>query len=270
MNAAQQSLPGIAYDRGGPEDTVPIVLIHAGVADRRMWNLQWQDLTAVRECVRLDLRGFGASTTKPTGPLSHVADVIDTLQHLGIKRCHLVGSSLGAGVATEVALTRPDLVQSLMLCPPGGSLLAELTPDLKRFVDAERAALARDDLDAAVAVNVSTWVVGVGRDEAEVDSAMRAAVAEMQRDAFRVTASWNDVDEVEFDPPALDRLSQLAAPVLVLVGQYDLETTQHSARRLCAGVKNVDLVEWPTAHLPSMERPTSFTALVLSWVASHE
>ncbi|HEX4223364.1 MAG TPA: alpha/beta hydrolase, partial [Pseudonocardiaceae bacterium] len=223
----------LAHQRGGRADTIPIVLIHAGVADLRMWDAQWPDLTAVRECVRLDLRGFGASRDKPTEPVSHSRDVIDTLHQLSIPRCHLVGASFGAGVATEVALSRPDLVRSLLLCPPGGSLLAELTPDLKRFFDAERAALSRDDLDAAVAVNVDTWVVGVGRDAARVDPAVRAAVAEMQRDAFEITAAWDDVDDAEFDPPALQRLSALAMPVLVLTGQYDLDATQDAARRVC-------------------------------------
>src|SRR5690606_25937530 len=114
------------------------------------------------------LRGFGDSTRRPAGSLDRVADVVETIEHLGIARCHLVASSFGAGVAAEVALTRPDLVQSLLLCPPGGSLLAEMTPDLRSFIDAEEAALARDDLDAAVEANITSWVVGPGRSEADV------------------------------------------------------------------------------------------------------
>ena len=150
---------GIAYDvASGPG--LPVVLIHAGIADRRMWDAQWPALTASRPAVRLDLRGFGDSTAQPDGALSHVDDVLEALDHLGIPRCHLVGASFGSGVAVEVALTRPELVESLLLCPPGGSLLAELTADLQRFVDAARAALARDDLDSAVEANVETWVVG--------------------------------------------------------------------------------------------------------------
>jgi pimeloyl-ACP methyl ester carboxylesterase len=173
---------GIAYDRRGPSDRLPVVLIHAGIADRRMWDPQWAALTSTRDAVRLDLRGFGESAGKPTGSLDHVADVIDTLDHLGIARCHLVGASFGAGVAVEVALTRPGLVRSLLLGPPGGSLLAELTPALRDFFDAERAALARDDLDAAVDANVITWVVGPGRSESDLDPAVVAAVRRMQRD----------------------------------------------------------------------------------------
>jgi pimeloyl-ACP methyl ester carboxylesterase len=51
----------IAYDRAGPRGQLPVVLIHAGVADRRMWEPIWPALTRERDVVRLDLRGFGDS-----------------------------------------------------------------------------------------------------------------------------------------------------------------------------------------------------------------
>lgn len=271
MSQSQQSPSGIVFDRGGPAHPMPIVLVHAGIADRRMWQPQWQDLTAARHTVRLDLRGFGDSTTPPQGPVSHVSDVIETLDHLNIARCHLVGSSLGGGVVTEVALTRPDLVQSLLLCPPGGSLLAELTPDLQQFFETEKSALARDDLDAAVDTNISSWVVGHDRSESEVDPAVTAAVRPMQRRAFDITAGWEDVAEVEMEPPALDRLPDLAAPTMVLVGGHDMATTHDAAQRVCAGAPTVRRVDWPeVAHLPSMEKTTPFLALLLEWIASHE
>jgi 3-oxoadipate enol-lactonase len=262
---------GIAYDRRGPSDRTPIVLLHAGIADRRMWDPQWELLVSTRETIRLDLRGFGESTGKPTGPLDPVADVIDTLEHLKITRCHLVGASFGAGVATEVALTRPDLVQSLLLCPPGGSLLAELTPDLRKFFDTEKEALARKDIDAAVDANVATWVVGPGRSESDLEPAVVAAVRQMQRNAFEITASWDDVDEAELDPPALDRLDALDLPVLVLLGGHDLDTTQDAAKRVCAGAPRVRRVDWAdVAHLPSMEKPQPFLELLLDWTKDNE
>jgi pimeloyl-ACP methyl ester carboxylesterase len=246
-------------------------LIHAGIADRRMWNPQWERLSAIRDTVRIDLRGFGESTGRPNGLLDHVADVINTLRHLDIRQCHLVGASFGAGVATEVALTRPDLVRSLLLCPPGGSLLAELTPDLKNFFDAEEAALARDDLDAAVDANVATWVVGPGRSAADVDPTVVATVRQMQRNAFEIAASWGEVGESELDPPAVDRLTDLVQPVLLLVGGHDLDTTHDAADRVYTGAPRVQRVAWAdVAHLPSMERPQPFLDLLLNWANAHE
>ncbi|GID91442.1 alpha/beta fold hydrolase [Amorphoplanes digitatis] len=261
---------GIAYDHTVGTNGLPIVLIHAGVADRRMWDPQWDVLGSEHDVVRLDLRGFGESTAAPQGSLSHVDDVLSTLSHLGVGRCHLVGSSLGAGVAFEVTLTAPQLVQSLLLCPPGGSLLAELTDDLKAFFDAEKSALAVGDIDAAVEANIASWVVGPRRDASQVDPGFQDVVRRMQRRAFEATASWADVDEVELNPPALDRLDEIKAPTLVLVGGHDLATTRDSADRVCAGLTQVRRVDWPdVAHLPSLEQPDRFLALLLDWVANH-
>lgn len=271
MNLTSYTPSGIAYDRRGSSDRLPIVLIHAGIADRRMWDPQWELLTFAREAVRLDLRGFGESVTAPAAPLDHVADIIETLDHLDITRCHLVGASFGAGVATEVALTRPGLVRSLLMCPPGGSLLAELTPDLKDFFDKEKAALARGDIDAAVEANVASWVVGPGRSESDVEPAVVAAVRQMQRNAFRIAASWDDIQTTELEPPALDRLADLDLPVLVLAGGHDLDTTHDAAGRVCAGAPHVQHVNWTdVAHMPSMERPQPFFELLLEWTATHD
>lgn len=257
---------GIAYDRAGPRSGLPVVLLHAGIADRRMWDPQWSAITATHDAARLDLRGFGESTEPPHGALCPVDDVIDTLTTLGIVRCHLVGASFGAGVAVEVALTRPDLVESLLLVAPGGSLIAEATPDLQSFVEAERSALARDDLDAAVEANMAWWVDGPKRDVGVVHAAVRDAVGRMQRRAFEVTAGWGDVDECELDPPALDRLDEILARTLVLVGGLDLDAIQVAVRRVTEGIPNAQRVDWPdTAHLPSMERPDDFLGLLNDW-----
>jgi len=194
-----RSPTGIAYDRAGPHADLPVVLLHAGIAGRRMWDPQWPALTAERDAVRLDLRGFGESTARPRGPFSPADDVIDTLATLGIERCHVVGASLGAGVAVEVALTRPERVGSLLLSAPGGSLIAEATPDLREFVDAERSALARGDLDGAVDANLSSRTGARRRSAAGSRSASgkpkppRIPVAHIERSRGREVERSRDI-----------------------------------------------------------------------------
>ncbi|MFB9833344.1 alpha/beta fold hydrolase [Actinoallomurus acaciae] len=270
MSATRHTPQGIAYERAGRGNGVPIVLIHAGVADRTMWDAQWDALTAGFDVVRLDLRGFGESGRPPGARWSAAEDVLSALDHLGITRCHLVGGSLGAGVAAEVALSEPELAQSLLLCPPGGALLAESTEDLQNFFEAERSALAARDLDAAVEANITTWVVGRDRDPSDVPSGIQDHVRRMQRRAFEVAESLRDTDEAEFTPPALERLPDLTTPVLVLVGGHDLDTIQDSAERICRALPGVRRVDWPdVAHLPSMERPGDFLTLLTEWVTQH-
>jgi 3-oxoadipate enol-lactonase len=257
---------GIAYDREGPRGELPVVLLHAGVADRGMWDPIWPDLTRERDVVRVDMRGFGDSTARPAGPVSHPADVADTLLEMGVDRCHVVGASFGAGVAVEVALLRPAAVASLVLAAPGGSLLADMTPDLRAFSDAERTALENGDLDAAVEANLSWWVEGPSRSADQVDPSVRGQVRRMQRRAFEVTADWDSVEVQELDPPALDRLSEIKVPVLVLVGGVDLDAVRDAARRVVAGIPGARRVDWPhTAHLPSLEDPVAFADLLREW-----
>jgi 3-oxoadipate enol-lactonase len=260
---------GIAYDRAGPRGELPVVLIHAGVADRGMWDAIWPALTGERDVVRMDLRGFGDSAARPAAAVSHHEDVLDALSELSVDRCHMVGASFGAGVAVEVALSRPAAAASLLLAAPGGSLFAELTPSLRAFIDAERAALERGDLDAAVEANLAWWVEGPRRSAGQVDPAVRDQVRRMQRRAFEVTADWDDVEERELDPPALDRLGEIGIPVLVLIGGLDLDVVHDAAGRVAAGIAGARRVDWPDAgHLPSLEDPAAFGGLLLDWVGA--
>jgi pimeloyl-ACP methyl ester carboxylesterase len=242
----------LAFDRAGPRDRAPVVLLHAAIADRRMWDPLWAGLTAERDAVRIDLRGFGESTERPSGALDPVADVLATLDD--VPTFDLVGVSYGAGVAVEVALAAPDRVASLLLAAPGGSLIAEVTPELRAFWDAENAAVEAGDLDAAVEANVTTWVPGA-------DPAVRELVRVMQRRAFELTADWDDVEEAEGEP--LERLAEIQVPTTVLVGGRDLGAVHDTARRVAGGIPGARLIEWPdVAHLPPTERPDDFLELL--------
>jgi 3-oxoadipate enol-lactonase len=243
----------------------PVVLIHAAVCDRRMWD--GLPAPAGRRVVRMDLRGFGDSTSRPNGPFSHHADVAGLLDELGIQAAHLVGVSMGAGVAAEIALARPDLARSLLLVAPGGALRAgPPSTQLEAFWEAEEAALESGDIRAAVEANLRTWVDGPGRLPSDVDPELRARVGAMQRRAFEVTADWADVEERLLDPRASGRLADIVKPTLVLVGDGDLADISDTARMIAEGVAGARLVEWPAvAHLPPMERPAEFARLAAGW-----
>jgi pimeloyl-ACP methyl ester carboxylesterase len=269
----------LAYDRAGPTTgsagRTPILLLHAGIADRRMWNPIWPALTASYDVLRVDLRGFGESTARPAGPWSPRADVLRTLDALGVERAHAVGCSFGAGVAVEIALERPSAVASLVLAAPGGALLTERTDELVAFFEAEGSALEAGDLDAAVEANLAAWVDGPHRGPDEVSPAVRDAVRTMQRQAFELTADWPDAiweeDEQALDPEAPERLDEIAVPTLVISGELDIDSIRMAADHLLAGVRGARGVVWPdVAHVPSMERPDDFAAEVLDWVARAE
>ena len=258
---------GLAFEAAGSGDA--LVLVHAGVADRRMWDPQWTAFAAAHRVIRYDLRGYGESLP-PTGPWSHHADLLGLLDELGIRRAHIVGTSVGAGIAVEAALAQPQVVASLVLAAPGGALYGGNTDDLRTVWHDEVEALDRGDLDAAVEVNLRAWVDGPDRAVDAVDPAIRTFVGGMQRDAFELP-EWDPdgAPESELEPPAHARLGEIGCPTLIVVGEADQIATREAANGLAADIPGAYLVAWPdAAHMLTLEYPAEFERLVLDFVAA--
>ena len=92
----------------------PLVLLHAGGMDSKMWDAQFNDLSQQFRVVRYDLRGFGRSSI-PEQSFYPVDDLYQLMQHLGLKRASLIGLSMGSGVALNFALEYPEMVEKLVL-----------------------------------------------------------------------------------------------------------------------------------------------------------
>jgi 3-oxoadipate enol-lactonase len=260
---------GIAFDDEGSGE--PILLLHAGVADRRMWAPQVPAFSAHHRVIRPDARGFGESLP-PGGPWSHHTDVLALLDELLVARAHVVGASMGAGIAVETALARPDAVASLVLAAPGGALLGDAPPELRPIWAAEVDALDRGDLDAAVEVNLKGWVDGPSRPPDAVDATVREFVARMQREAFELP-EWDPetAPEHELSPPASERFAEIRCPVLVLVGEEDQPAVIATAERIATEAPVAQLVVWPgVAHMLTLEHPAEFTTTVLEFLAGVE
>lgn len=257
---------GIAYEIAG--SGIPIVLVHAGIADRRMWDPQWSAFASVGRVIRYDARGYGESLP-PTGPWSHHSDLLELLDELGMGRATLIGASIGAGIAVEAAIARPRAVGALFLAAPGGALLGDASESLRSVWHDEIAALDKGDLDEAVDINLRAWLAGPSRSVEDVDPAVRELVRRMQHDAFELP-EWDQdaAPESELTPPAAARLSEIACPTLVLVGELDQPATLEAAKRVAAEVPGARLEVWPdVAHMPSMERPDDFERLALAFLA---
>lgn len=240
-----------------------VALVHEGICDSRMWDSQWAAWSGSYRLLRVDLRGYGR-TPLGSEPYSHARDVIDALEEHGLERTALVGVSLGGRVALEVAVARPDLVRALVLVAPGfpGH---EWSQELRAQWDEEEAAFEAGDLDAAVEVSLRTWVDGPRRRPEDVDPELRRRVGEMQRDAYDLQREW--VDEEPLVRELGERLGEIVAPTLVLVGDEDQPDMQAIAKRLAREIQGARLATIPgTAHVPSMERPREFDELVLPFL----
>ena len=249
-------------DGSGPT----VVFFHEGIVDSRVWDPQWASFEGYRR-VRFDLRGFGRS---PVGesPLTHARDVIELLDGLGVSGAAFVAGSLGGRVALEVAVARPDLADALVLV--GSGLPGEeWSEEVRASWDAEDEAVRRGDLDGATEVTLRLWVDGPGRSPEDVDPDVREAARAMQRRALELQAPvWDTHDEEALVPDVADRLGEIRVPTLVLVGEADVPEIRRIAGKLGGAIAGARSGTIPrAAHLPHLERPADFDALVLPFLA---
>jgi pimeloyl-ACP methyl ester carboxylesterase len=241
-----------------------VLLVHAGIADSRMWEPLAERLVAAGyRVVTADLRGFGRTPLEP-GVVSNAGDLVALLDELGIERAAVVGASFGGRVALELALRAPERVRALALLDAGLDAF-DASAEREAFDAEETAALERGDLDAAVEANVRTWVTRGGR---AADPAVVELVAAMQRTAFDLQEGV-DAELEPNDPPVAARLGEIAAPALVAVGADDLDDFHRIAQRLAAELPNARAVVTiaGAAHLPALERPDEVAELLVGFLA---
>jgi 3-oxoadipate enol-lactonase len=246
----------------------PVVLLHAGIADSRMWDPQWETFRRTHRVVRYDMRGFGRSPLAP-GRYSPPADLIALLDELSLGPARLVGASMGGGISLQVAVARPDLISALVLV--GSGVRGHDWSDyVTRAWAEEEAAFERGDLDEAVEVDLRTWVDGPHRAPGDVDPEVRRKVGEMQRNALELGLACPEAQEEALVLDIGDRLGEISVPTLVIVGEQDVEDVHAIAERLEREIGATRATIAGAAHLPNLEKPREFDELVLGFLAEVE
>jgi pimeloyl-ACP methyl ester carboxylesterase len=242
-------------------DGPAVVLLHSTVCDSRMWDAEFAALAERCQVLRCDLRGFGRSPL-PSGDWSSVDDLRVLLDEAGMERPALVGLSGGAAVALDFALEEAERVRGLVLAAPAISGLP-WSEEVQRFGAQEDELVEAGDLDAAVELNLRMWVDGPHRGRDAVDPAVRAKVGEMQRRAFEVQLGAEPGEHRRPEPPAAERLEEVSAPALVIVGDADVPDVLERAELLGQRIPNARKVVLPgVAHMVNLERPEEFLRLV--------
>ncbi|MBA2681736.1 MAG: alpha/beta hydrolase [Ktedonobacteraceae bacterium] len=242
----------------------PLLLLHAGVADSRMWDDQFPIFAQHYRTLPYDLRGFGQSRWE-SGPFASYEDPVALFNLLGVQKAHVIGISFGAIVALDFALAHPERVASLVLVAPsvGGTQPSE---QIRRFSQEEDALVEKGDLPAATELNLRFWVDGPQRTATQVNPTVRQRVYEMQYHAFTVPMP-EDADEQELQPSAITRLADVRVPTLIIVGDLDLpeklELTAHLASSI-PGARSEIITG--AAHMVSMEQPQQFNRIVLNFL----
>src|SRR5260370_36164334 len=202
------------YESGG--EGKPVVFLHGGFLDGRMWDEQFQFFAQHYQAIRYDMRCAGKSETTPsTEPFTPYQDLYLFLRALHIPRATLVGLSGGARFAIDCSIAYPDLAQKLVLVSPGMSgykFLDEWTH--KRNAEL-RQALSQGDLAGVVEIFLTMWTDGPYRTPEQVDPAVRERIREMATHTFPLTRLAPNFKEL--DPPAAGRLAELHAATLFVL-----------------------------------------------------
>ena len=247
----------INYERAGAG--LPVIFLHAGLADSRMWSAQADDFAREFDVIRPDTRGFGRSEMPP-GRWSAESDLLALIDALQLKPAHLVGCSLGGGIAINFALLHPERISKLVLV---GAAISGTSPDpedMKLYANAAAARKAQD-YEALNDAMLELFLDGPHRRPGHVARPIRELVHEMNERAMRVDLQASPPDEL--DPPAAGRLGEISAPTLVVVGDLDVRSVLRNSDLLASEVPNArKVVIHDAAHLPNMEHPEEFNRVV--------
>lgn len=253
VNGAQ-----LYYEIAG--DGLPLVMLHAGVADHRQWNNEFAHFAGQNRVLRYDRRGFGQSEPVD-GEYRDLDDLAALLDHLGLDGpLVLMGCSMGGGLALDFALTHPARTKGLVMVAsgPGGLMLDVDDPWADKFEAAEKAFHA-GDLDLASEIETQVWFDGLGRTPDDVNPDMRQLAFEMKRLALGHSAKELGKRLPNIEPPAAGRLAEVSVPVLIIVGEHDEPYTQAAADHMVAHMPNARQVRIEdAAHLSNMDHPVIF------------
>ncbi|HMA15147.1 MAG TPA: alpha/beta hydrolase [Kiloniellaceae bacterium] len=246
----------------GAEDAsrAPVVFLHAGVADSRMWHAQLEAF-APRHCVvAYDRRGFGRSRGQPE-TFSHIDDLLALLDQLDIDRAALVGCSQGGRIAIDFALTHPARAAGLFLVAPavtGAPSPEAFPPAVEALLEMLEEAEEEEDLDRINALEAWMWLDGPDSEEGRVGGAVRDLFLTMNATALNAPDPGAETNPAAF-PAAYARLADLKLPAQVLWGDADFPHIQQRCVHLVQAIpRALGTVVPGTAHLPNLEQPEAF------------
>jgi 3-oxoadipate enol-lactonase len=241
----------------------PLALIHGFSLDTRMWDDQYAVLAQRHRVLRYDVRGFGRSTVPGAERYSHAEDLQALLEYLEIEHTALIGFSMGGGIAISFALAYPAAVDALIVAGsllPGRRLSAPLGASFGAIWSAGRA--------LGVAAARARWLqhelFAPIRARPELDARFTQIVSDYSG------WEWTNKDpQRDLDPPPAERLREIHAPMLAIVGERDLPDFHAIAGLIQRDVLGARRVLLPgVGHVVNMEAPEQFNQLVIDFLAA--
>jgi 3-oxoadipate enol-lactonase len=242
----------------------PLVLIHGGSIDRRMWDPQFRSLAKKYRVIRYDVRGHGLS---PSPPLMYYdfEDLSALLTHLGVESAHVCGLSMGGRIAIDFAIAHPEMTRSLIAVGPAYSGIRFQGEDWQAYLDELLPAYNAGDAAACREIFLKAWTIGPNREATEVDPQVLAHVREM------LVYGWDDSrnlgQTLPTTPIAAEILGEIDVPALLVLGELDMSDIDLAVETLHSELPRSTLVRIPgAAHMVNLEQPELFDEALLSFL----
>jgi pimeloyl-ACP methyl ester carboxylesterase len=256
------TLPAVT---AGPDDGVPVVFLHAGVCDHRMWLMQVEAVAdAGYRALAYTRRGFGDAQS-PDDAFSHLDDLESVLAQSGIHAAVLVGCSMGGGLAIDFALRHAGRTAGLVLSGTaitGGDYhLSDTDKQMEAVLDD---AEERGDIEYQNKADAHAWLDGPRSANGRVTGDVRELFFDMN---LRALSKQPRLTQETKRPSARDRIGDVAAPTLLVAGDLDFNYILTRHEGLSEDLPNAfaTIIEG-TAHLPNLERPDLFDPLLLEFL----
>jgi pimeloyl-ACP methyl ester carboxylesterase len=239
----------------------PVILIHGGFGDRRMWDDQFTPLAQAFKVIRYDHRGFGKSPAAQS-VYSPVDDLVKLMDHLDLKRANLVGNSMGGTLALDFALLQPMRTGAVVAI---ASTAAGYSPpeDDRQSAEHVMEVARRDGTGAAAELWLKHPMVNVTASHPEGGPRLRAMMQD--NPGLFLNEHW---PAEPVSPPTYERLVELKANVLFVVGDKDVAWIRDGAAASAGRIKGAKIETIAGAdHLPQMVAPDKVNKLLVDYIS---
>lgn len=259
----------IYFERGGGngDDSDPVILLHAGFLDANMWKAQVKELARQFPLIAIDIPGHGRTENDTIRllPADFIKVVMDSLQ---IKKASLIGVSFGASCATEFVIAHPERVNKLILVASGISgweTKFSYDSTISKYISSFFGSIENKDSAGAAEIFTQSWFDGPYRTPQQVNDTARRYIYETTLANIRnhKVRGWPMFAE----PPAIEHLSKIKNPVLIIHGDKDMphiDSTSAYLEKTIPGAKRRIIPN--TGHMLNMEAPAEFNKIVLDFL----
>ncbi len=240
----------IFYEVAGEGDA--ILFIHGLFLDSRLWDAQFHALAKTNKVIRFDLRGFGHSEITEES-FANYDDIKALLEFLDVRKTHVVGLSLGALIALELAIVYPELVERLVLCSM--KLSRNESSALQTSRQEFWTALQSGDISACIDLSEKMWLIGPDG-LGHADKVTSALYREMSEDNFtkpRIKSKPIFLEEID------KKLEEIKVKTLIVNGELDFDDYIVAATELQQNIKDSKIVRFENAaHIVNVSQPELF------------